>query len=72
MTRIIAALAAATLVLGGCAHHVPNEDEPGWNCHTQGNHQCGPVTATVKLVSVDCDYTESDDYDGDDASFDCD
>lgn len=74
MKRFLASVAAVILTVSGCAsQHVPNEDEPGWNCHTQGNHICGPVTtAAITLTGVDCDYTESDDYDGDDDSFDCD
>jgi hypothetical protein len=47
--RKVAVVAAATLVLvAGCKtdgtpQRQPYEDEPGWNCHTMGNHQCGPV-----------------------------
>jgi hypothetical protein len=30
----------ATAVFG---HHAPAEDDPGWDCATMGNHQCGPA-----------------------------
>lgn len=47
----LAAILALTVATGGL--HDPAapdygttqprfEDEPGWNCHTMGNHICGP------------------------------
>lgn len=55
-TRVVAAVLSVALVLGAyewrdartlraveryehCA-----EDEPCWDCHTMGNHLCGPTT----------------------------
>jgi len=37
-------LVAALMIVGtvaGCGHRPPLEDEPGWNCQTQGNKVCG-------------------------------
>jgi hypothetical protein len=41
--------AAAVLAVSGCKTETPppgpqpEEDQPGWDCHTMGNHQCGPI-----------------------------
>jgi hypothetical protein len=53
VTKASAMAAAAILCLVAIpspAHAYPvdpvqyvNEDEPGWDCHTMGNHVCGPV-----------------------------
>jgi hypothetical protein len=40
---VIALLLALVALFG--AHPVPThcaEDDPCWNCHTMGNHRCGP------------------------------
>ncbi|MBX6360058.1 MAG: hypothetical protein IRZ03_08260 [Acidobacterium ailaaui] len=54
MKKTIAAIAAAAVLATGCktpdqptpvpasSSHQPLEDEPGWDCHTMGNRQCGP------------------------------
>lgn len=39
-------LCVLVLSTGGCPKepsHRPAEDDPGWNCQTQGNHTCGPA-----------------------------
>jgi hypothetical protein len=45
MSQVIAAKLLIALTIGvtvaGCGHRPPLEDEPGWNCQTQGNLVCG-------------------------------
>ncbi len=42
---IVASGIAVAIVLGVAAIAIagPAEDEPGWDCRTQGNHICGPA-----------------------------
>jgi len=73
MRRLTAALAATLLALTvvGCqpANRQLQEDDPGWNCHIDGNRICG--TEKVMLTSYDeSDFTECD-YDTSDTSTDC-
>lgn len=37
------ALRLATLPADPPPRPAVEEDEPGWNCHTQGNRVCGPT-----------------------------
>lgn len=30
----------------------PQEDDPGWNCATDGNHQCGPTTTVTVFYDL--------------------
>jgi len=41
--RVIALMVVAGTLLAGCGDRAPLEDEPGWNCATQGNKICGKV-----------------------------
>lgn len=40
--------ALVTLSLIPTHHTRIEEDSPLWNCHTMGNHVCGPVDPTSK------------------------
>jgi hypothetical protein len=52
VANILASLLLTVTVILMCAmgiwaingHHGPTEDDPGWDCRTMGNHQCGPAT----------------------------
>lgn len=45
VAAIIGACALPLVTIAGVANAMPadsiNEGDPGWNCHTMGNHQCG-------------------------------
>lgn len=46
-----------TQVLEAQAPHTPSslrceEDMPCWDCHTMGNHQCGPVQAPMDTITA--------------------
>lgn len=44
MRVFISKLMVSVLIAGtvaGSSPRPPLEDEPGWNCHTQGNRICG-------------------------------
>jgi predicted small lipoprotein YifL len=41
--RVIALMVVAGTLLAGCGDRPPLEDEPGWNCATQGNKICGEL-----------------------------
>jgi hypothetical protein len=38
----VIALLLVIFALFGAAPMHPAEDAPGWDCHTMGNHRCGP------------------------------
>lgn len=41
---VIGACLLPLVTVAGVANaSTPNEDEPGWDCHTMGNQQCGVI-----------------------------
>jgi len=64
MRRLTAALAATLLALTvvGCqpANRQLQEDDPGWNCHIDGNRICGPSHERIRLVSAECGFGDYD------------
>jgi hypothetical protein len=49
-TWTILTTAALVLSLTACGHTRIEEDDPGWDCHTMGNHVCGPATTGDVIV----------------------
>jgi len=76
MSRLAAAFAATLLAVSVVSGHPLDqpmhrhlqEDDPGWNCHIDGNRICGPGHDRVVLMSYDdsgffteCDWEAADD-----------
>jgi len=60
---LVAAFACAwlgLLLLGFAQSSRPSsriqEDDPGWNCHTMGNHICGPQHINRDFKSMDAAF----------------
>jgi len=50
MVRIVA-LVIAGVLLAGCEPK-PREEDPGWDCETQGNQICGPSDETLTMEAL--------------------
>ncbi len=50
MVRIVALVIAGAL-LAGCEPK-PREEDPGWDCETQGNRECGPSDETLTMEAL--------------------
>ena len=50
MRKLVEAVLFTALIVLSCIprHDRIEEDSPLWNCHTMGNHICGPVDPTTK------------------------
>jgi hypothetical protein len=65
-TILTTAALALSLSLTACGHTRIEEDQPGWDCHTMGNHVCGDnATAPLPHQDVPGFYT----WDGDEWVF---
>ena len=47
----IVALVSACMVLAGCEPK-PKEEDPGWDCETQGNQVCGPSDENLTMEAL--------------------
>jgi predicted component of type VI protein secretion system len=49
--RRVVLLAITCVLLAGCEHN-PKEEDPGWDCETQGNQVCGPSDETLTMEAL--------------------
>ena len=47
----IVALVSACVLLAGCEPK-PKEEDPGWDCETQGNQVCGPSDENLTMEAL--------------------
>ncbi len=51
VTVRIVAIVGACVLLAGCEPK-PKEEDPGWDCETQGNQVCGPSDENLTMEAL--------------------